>query len=119
MYAILLQEFEKYKQMLKWLKVQKTWHMAAIFIRSSFSLLKSGPAPDSIVQIRRRSCFGDDETPPCPSLSVQNGKKYCGACGCPRLPMARLDTEKEISKLHYPYLECPLERAGFSNEKIS
>jgi hypothetical protein len=47
----------------------------------------------------------------CPRIDRSpDGYEYCGACGCGRWPLARLDW-----KLAFRELECPEGRAGFSN----
>ena len=73
---------------------------------SLMRVIKSGTASPEIVDKRNASCNT------CPMLKTEDGKRYCSACGCGNWRMAELD-----KKLTYAYLECPLRRAGFSNEK--
>ena len=51
---------------------------------------------------------------------VQEGKKYCGACGCGDRKMTWLVQEaEEYSKLDFPKVACPLGMPGFSNYQVS
>jgi len=68
--------------------------------------ITSGTAPPEIVAKRNESCNT------CPMMKIEDGKRYCNACGCGSWRLSDLD-----KKLTYAYLECPLGRAGFSNEK--
>jgi glycosyltransferase involved in cell wall biosynthesis len=76
---------------------------------------------DEIYKQRRLSCFGDKNNGinPCYRLThTPNRGYFCGGCGCGNNDLAKLDgdTPDEYTKLHYPQLECPLKRTGFSNE---
>lgn len=112
-----------------WQKAKETWVKADSFltaIRSrgllatladAVGLSAAGNRVDErTYQERHKSCFGDQSAAPCPML-VKNAKgAFCGACGCGEKRLARLDDrEAEYSKLHYPVLQCPLQRPGFSN----
>jgi glycosyltransferase involved in cell wall biosynthesis len=70
---------------------------------------------------RQLSCFGNEYTPSCHLLTINNKGKFCKACGCGTNPLARLDKDEEVkyTKLHYPALTCPLKRPGFSNHSPS
>jgi len=77
-----------------------------------------------IKQLRVLSCFGDGkELPPCEYLrksDVQDGKFYCGGCGCGDKPGTWLLSDgDEYSKLDYPRLNCPLQMPGFTNYEQS
>jgi hypothetical protein len=77
---------------------------------------------DEIYNLRRESCFGNDQKniKPCQFLSKDSDDMYfCKACGCGTNKLAVLNPTKEngYSKLHYPNLECPLANPGFSNHK--
>jgi hypothetical protein len=69
--------------------------------------------------IRKRSTvLSYINTSQCSRLQyVKNRGYFCGGCGCGNNDLARLDADSpdEYTKLHYPYLECPLKRSGFSN----
>lgn len=58
------------------------------------------------VELRNKSCNS------CEKLIRHNGKRYCGACGCPKWTMAELDTKLKLRKL-----VCPLGRPGFYEPK--
>ena len=80
-----------------------------------------------IKQLRVLSCFGNQKDggilPPCEHLmdsDVQEGKNYCGACGCGDKKMTWLMQESdEYSKLDYPKVACPLQMPGFTNYIVS
>ena len=116
-----------------WGAVAHTWYSASRFIEAVSSrgyvstaldymnINNSGGerVADEIYKIRKQSCFGDPDNniKPCEML-VKNGKNYqCKACGCGANKLAILNTtdDDDYSKLHYPHLECPLAKAGFSN----
>ena len=79
-----------------------------------------------IKQLRVLSCFGNQQSggvlPPCEHLmdsDVQEGKNYCGACGCGDKSRTWLIQEAdEYSKLDYPKVGCPLQMPGFSIENM-
>jgi len=80
-----------------------------------------------IKQLRVLSCFGNQNVggilPPCEHLmdsDVQEGKKYCGACGCgDRKGTWLIQEADEYSKLDYPKVACPLQMPGFTNYLVS
>tara|TARA_R100000315_G_C5221018_1_gene132867 strand:- start:680 stop:1201 length:522 start_codon:yes stop_codon:yes gene_type:complete len=80
-----------------------------------------------IKQLRVLSCFGNENVggilPPCEHLmdsDVQEGKKYCGACGCgDRKGTWLIQEADEYSKLDYPKVACPLQMPGFTNYLVS
>ena len=82
---------------------------------------------EPVKQLRVLSCFGNEKNggilPPCEHLmdsDVEEGKNYCGACGCGDKKRTWLVKEAdEYSKLDYPKVACPLQMPGFSNYLIS
>lgn len=117
-----------------WEKVKPTWANALKFLDSiksrgivSTTLDAVGinksmgeRVSEMIFQDRKTSCFGNrsDGLAPCSRLKyVENRGYFCGGCGCGKNELARLDANStdEYTKLHYPYLECPLKKKGFSN----
>jgi glycosyltransferase involved in cell wall biosynthesis len=118
-----------------WKSVKFSWENAKKFIKSAKSRgmvstltdvvgLKSTlgeRVSEEIYNKRQLSCFGNknDNIHPCEMLKIgSDGNHYCGSCGCGQQELAKLDSENdsEYTKLHYPYLECPLQKPGFSNE---
>ena len=125
---------EKPQPKLGWGLVAESWHKASQFMdaASSRGLIstvldytgidnKQGErVSDEIYNLRRESCFGNTEknTPPCQFLSKDVDDMYfCKGCGCGTNKLAVLNPTEEngYSKLHYPNLECPLAKPGFSN----
>jgi hypothetical protein len=97
--------------------VARVSSMAAGFTRS---MISGRHADDATVATRQRSCFGDPDAgvPACPSLRGEEGRRYCGSCGCGDRRMALLDADQHgQSKLRFTYLTCPRRRPGFSNAK--
>lgn len=79
-------------------------------LKQAYSYLRSvtsGKAAPEVVAQRVASCYA-----PCPELLRTRQGDFCRACGCGMRPEAELHT-----KLNYAYLECPLQRPGFSNSK--
>ena len=124
---------KKIENVKKWQSVKNTWEKADSFVSS----IKSRGVVSSILNIlnindsagervsdeiyntRRLSCFGNPEKniPQCDQLKESNDFGYfCGACGCGKNKLAKLDGDG-YTKLHYPYLECPLKKPGFSNHE--
>jgi len=83
---------------------------------------------EHIFASRVKSCSG------CKNLAYSDGGKYhyCNACGCGQQLLAALDVpgksnpgrpvveyDGPYTKLHYPYLKCPLDRSGFHVPKIA
>jgi len=118
-----------------WTAVKTTWKNADSFLTAVQSRGYAAAAADYIglnktsgkrvddltFALRRRSCFGDGLTPGCEMMiQTQNGR-FCSACACKENKLARLDEAVEggYTKLHYPELQCPLAREGFSNHKRS
>jgi glycosyltransferase involved in cell wall biosynthesis len=114
-----------------WKSVKLSWENAAKFVESACS---RGIVP-TVVDIigldknrgnriaedthaqRQLSCFGNPSrgVKACFRLQTVEGKgQFCGSCGCGDNKLAKLDGEG-YTKLHYPHLECPLRRKGFSN----
>ncbi len=113
---------EDYKAKKGWEGVKETWAKAESFGRSLLSR-SLGDRRVSLeqLQVRNVSCHGQTLEgavvgPACSNrrLSEDGVSHYCGACGCGDKKIARLDGEG-YTKLHYPYLECPIGREGFSN----
>lgn len=119
-----------------WQKVKPSWETAAKLVEAvksrgivSTTLDVLGidktlgeRVSEKIFQKRKLSCFGDMSKgiAPCKQLrTIPNKGSYCSSCGCGAKELARLDADisDEYTKLHYPYLECPLKRSGFSNEE--
>lgn len=99
-----------------WQKTRLSWKAGSAWLRSKASkVLGSVPLP--ILETRKKSCFGRVSSEACPMLKKHtDGFHYCGACGCGVREDTRLDGNP--SKLEYPYLQCPLGKPGFSNEKV-
>ena len=125
---------EKTQSKLGWGMVAESWHKASQFMdaASSRGLIstvldytgidnKQGErVSDEIYNLRRDSCFGsvEKDIKPCQFLSKDVDDMYfCKACGCGTNKLAVLNPTEEngYSKLHYPNLECPLAKPGFSN----
>lgn len=121
-----------------WQSVKPTWANAFKFAKAvkSRGLLATaldvvGVNPslgdrvsDEVYQQRKISCFGDSDKgiEPCRRLKFVEARGFfCGGCGCGNNDIARLDSDvpNEYTKLHYPKLECPLRRKGFSNESTN
>jgi hypothetical protein len=115
----------------EWPVVKNTWEKADAFINSvasrgilstTMNLIgidnNSGEkVSEEIYTIRHNSCFGITGSNQCSQLKyAENFGHYCGACGCGQTKLAKLDGDGyRYTKLHYPYLECPLKKHGFSN----
>jgi hypothetical protein len=125
---------ENAKARIGWRSVSESWNKASQFIDavSSRGLIstvldytgvdnKGGErVSDEIYNLRRESCFGSSEKniKPCHFLSKDSDDMhFCKACGCGSNKLAVLNPRQEdgYSKLHYPNLECPLAKPGFSN----
>lgn len=117
-----------------WTKVKKSWEKAESFLGSMTSRgiistaldvlnidkFAGEKVSDEIYNLRRDSCFGNDgrSIKQCDQLKYNNSlESFCGSCGCGQTKLAKLDGEG-YTKLHYPYLECPLKKEGFSNHEI-
>ena len=85
-------------------------------VKSAVSGSNCGARVDELTyQLRRLSCFGNGaDIPSCPKLALGKHGHYCNACGCGDRSIASLDGD-DYTKLHYPFLNCPLKRPGFSN----
>lgn len=133
----LLQLNSQHSKPNNWQKVKPSWENATKFLNSIKSRGLVSTALDAaginstlgervsnkILHQRKLSCFGSDvrNIPKCDRLKHIDGKGFfCDSCGCGDKDLARLDADspEDYTKLHYPYLECPLEKPGFSNEKI-
>jgi glycosyltransferase involved in cell wall biosynthesis len=120
-----------------WLVVKPTWANAMKFLSAAKSRGILSTALDAvgingtsgervseeIYKQRKLSCFGDSSLGVAPCSRLYNAGKrgyFCGSCGCGKQDLARLDadTPDEYTKLHYPQLECPLKRKGFSNAQF-
>lgn len=117
-----------------WTKVKKSWEKAESFLNSMTSrgiistamdvlnIDKSAgeKVSDEIYNLRRDSCFGNDSRfiKQCDQLKYNDSlESFCGSCGCGQTKLAKLDGDG-YTKLHYPYLECPLKKEGFSNHEV-
>lgn len=91
------------------------------FGKSVTSRALKGKAEDHVIKLRVLSCHGDENLIPCPyraDSEVREGAKYCTACGCGDKPRAFLnnpDDSDAYTKLHYPWVSCPLKMPGFSD----
>lgn len=120
-----------------WRDVVNSWHKASQFINAvgsrgmiSTVLDYTGidntggeRVSDEIYNLRRESCFGNKEKniPACNFLSKDSDDMFfCKGCGCGTNKLAVLNPTEEngYSKLHYPNLECPLRKPGFSNHIV-
>lgn len=127
-------EVEHIKAKIGWTSVIESWHKASQFMdainsRGLISTVldytgidntKGERVSDEIYNLRKESCFGNHEKniPPCQFLSKDIDNMYfCKSCGCGTNKLAVLNSidENGYSKLHYPNLECPLAKPGFSN----
>ena len=78
---------------------------------------------DSILQLRQLSCHGNNEIAPCPyrgDSAVRDGYHYCTACGCGDRPATWLNNPEDpesFTKLHYPWVSCPVRNPGFGDYK--
>ena len=123
---------------LGWIRAVDSWHKASSFINAVNSrgiistaldfmdINKESGArvSDEIYNLRHDSCFGNKNknTPPCEFLRKdEENNFFCGACGCASNKLAVLNSKEEngYSKLHYPHLQCPLKKPGFSNHETS
>jgi hypothetical protein len=115
-----------------WQSAKKAWEDAEGFIGSvasrgfvatvadmaGLSGVMGNRVDEKTLELRRKSCFGDDLSPACEMLlTALSGNKYCGACGCGERKLSKLNEESPgaYTKLHYPKLMCPLKREGFSS----
>ena len=93
------------------------------FTKAVASRVTQGKADESIVKLRQLSCHGNDEIPPCPyrdESKVREGYYYCTACGCGDRPQTWLnnpDDPDAYTKLHYPWVSCPVRNPGFGDFK--
>ena len=93
------------------------------FTKAIASRATKGKASDSIVELRQLSCHGNSEIPPCPyrgDSAVREGFYFCTACGCGDKPMTwlnDLEGEGSYTKLHYPWVSCPVRNPGFGDYK--
>lgn len=91
------------------------------FGKSVTSRALQGKADENTIKLRVLSCHGDENLLPCPYRAdsvVQEGAKYCTACGCGDKPRAFLnnpDDPNAYTKLHYPWVSCPVKMPGFSD----
>ena len=118
----------------QWQAVRGTWQQAGTFMEAvksrgivataldvlSVDNTSGERVSDEVLALRKLSCFGDgsEKYPPCISLKVDlAGSQFCGACGCKSNKLAILTSSdpNEYTKLHYPNLQCPLKKPGFSN----
>lgn len=127
-------EISKLDFKISWKKVENSWYDAQSFIESVKSRgisstisnvvgvnNNSGERVDAdTYNLRKKSCFGDENNPPCGALNnINKSQPFCGACGCGQNKLTILSSEdpNDYTKLHYPYLECPLKKPGFSNHE--
>jgi Glycosyltransferase (GlcNAc) len=118
----------------QWQKVKNSWQMADSFlsaiksrglVATTLDILDVNKemgkrVDDATLNIRKLSCFGDGtaKNTACEALRTDSeGNQFCGACGCKSNKLAILTSKnpEDYTKLHYPELECPLQKRGFSN----
>lgn len=116
----------------QWSNVKSTWQKAESFlsaiksrgvVSTTLDILnidknKGERVDDATLALRRLSCFGDNTQPKCEYLRTDSDSQvFCGACGCGSNKLAVLTSSEPdgYTKLHYPQLECPLKKPGFSN----
>jgi len=93
------------------------------FGKAVVSRATQGKADDKLVKLRVLSCHGDDEVVSCPyrkPSNVREGFFYCDACGCGDKPRAFLNNPENpdaYTKLHYPWVSCPVRMPGFGDYK--
>jgi len=93
------------------------------FGKSVASRVTQGKADEKLVKLRVLSCHGDDEVVSCPYRNPSNVKEgffYCNACGCGDKPRAFLNNPNDAdayTKLHYPWVSCPVHMPGFGDYK--
>lgn len=113
----------------RWAMVSSSWDLAESFVRSVASRGFTGRRVDLTVKGRRHvSCTGTTlegvrVSDPCPALvsSQKNpGSSYCNECRCGDRSIAWITKPQtdptSVTKLDFPFLECPRGRPGFSNE---
>lgn len=88
----------------------------------SRGVMQDKKCPAEVKKIRSISCHGDESLgiPPCPfrkPSALQDGRFYCGECGCGDRHATWLNSDdpEEYIKLDFPKLVCPLNMPGFSN----
>ena len=87
------------------------------------SRVAKGRASEEIVSLRQLSCHGDNDIPPCPyrgNSAVREGFYFCTACGCGDKPHTWLNNPEDpesYTKLHYPWVSCPVRNPGFGDYK--
>ena len=125
------------KPKLGWYSVAESWNKASQFLNAvnsrgiistaldyiNIDSSKGERVSEDLYKLRYESCFGNEHKniPPCVFLSKDSDDMFfCGGCGCGSNKLAVLTSkdEKGYSKLHYPKLECPLGKPGFSNHLI-
>ena len=93
------------------------------FTKAMASRAVKGKASPEIVSLRVISCHGNNEIPPCPYRGdsvVREGFHFCTACGCGDRPQTWLNHPTEddaYTKLHYPWVSCPVRNPGFGDYK--
>ena len=120
-----------------WGQAKKTFQLAESFLQAVRSRgfaatlgAATGIAPNlgnrvskEVFEQRVQSCFGGNGQPSCDMLrGNKQGQHFCGACGCRENRLALLDDDKgqhpyegQYVKLHFPQLQCPLNRGGFTH----
>lgn len=115
-----------------WSKVRPSWEKAHKFILTMSSSILGRVDPE-IRSLRILSCHGVDKTgkqvdSPCQSRIFSKEKQFhsCNQCGCGDTEIARISSygstedrplfkKEEYIKLDFPYLQCPMQKKGFSN----
>ena len=93
------------------------------FAKAVGSRVTKGRADEELVSLRVLSCHGNNDITPCPyrgDSAVREGFYFCTACGCGDRPQTWLnnpDDPEAYTKLHYPWVSCPIRNPGFGDYK--
>jgi hypothetical protein len=95
---------------------------SAVEAYASRGITQDKRCTEDIKKTRLVSCHGDPERgiAPCPfrrDSSVEEGRYYCGECGCGDRKATWLNAKQpdDYTKLDFPKVVCPLNMPGFSN----
>jgi hypothetical protein len=95
---------------------------SAVEAYASRGITQDKRCTEDIKKTRLVSCHGDPERgiAPCPfrrDSSAEEGRYYCGECGCGDRKATWLNAKQpdDYTKLDFPKVVCPLNMPGFSN----
>lgn len=95
---------------------------SAVDAYASRGITQDKRCADDIKKTRLISCHGDPERgiAPCPfrrDSSAEEGRYYCGECGCGDRKATWLNAKQpeDYTKLDFPRVVCPLNMPGFTN----